>query len=117
MRVSALHKVYDTNVRKFAKGEMGAINGIAADGALLHNNPQTEEVWTGATFAVASHMISEGLTDEGFATAKGVNNVVWRDRGYFFRTPEAYDIHGLYRASMYMRPGSIWSMEYALDKK
>ena len=117
MRVSALHKVYDTNVRKFAKGEMGAVNGIAADGKLLHSNDQVEEVWTGATFAVASHMIAEGLTDEGFATAKGVNNVVWRDRGYFFRTPEAYDIHGFYRASMYMRPGSIWSMEYALDKK
>jgi hypothetical protein len=32
-------------------------------------------------------MIAEGLNDEGFATAKGVNNVVWRDRGYFFRTP------------------------------
>ena len=117
MRVAALHKVYDTNVRKFAKGEMGAISGIAADGSPLHGNPQTEEVWTGATFAVASHMIEEGLNEEGFATAKGVNNVVWRDRGYFFRTPEAYDIHGLYRASMYMRPGSIWSMEYALDKK
>jgi non-lysosomal glucosylceramidase len=117
IRVSALHKVYDTNVRKFAKGEMGAINGIGADGTLLHSNPQIEEVWTGSTFAVASHMIAEGLTDEGFATAKGVNNVVWRDRGYFFRTPEAYDIKGLYRASMYMRPGSIWAMEYALDKK
>ena len=117
MRVSALRKVYDTNVRKFAKGEMGAINGIGADGTLLHSNPQLEEVWTGATFAVASHMIVEGLADEAFATAKGVNNVVWRDRGYFFRTPEAYDIKGLYRASMYMRPGSIWSMEYALDKK
>lgn len=117
MRVSALHKVYDTNVRKFAKGEMGAVNGIGADGTLLHSNDQVEEVWTGATFAIASHMIAEGLTEEGFATAKGVNNVVWRDRGYFFRTPEAYDIHGLYRASMYMRPGAIWSMEYALDKK
>jgi non-lysosomal glucosylceramidase len=117
MRVSALHKVYDTNVRKFAKGEMGAVNGIGADGTLLHSNDQIEEVWTGATFAIASHMIAEGLTEEGFATAKGVNNVVWRDRGYFFRTPEAYDIHGLFRASMYMRPGSIWSMEYALDKK
>ena len=61
MRVSALHKVYDTNVRKLPKGEMGAINGIAADGAALHTNPQTEEVWTGATFAIASHMIAEGL--------------------------------------------------------
>jgi non-lysosomal glucosylceramidase len=117
MRVSALHKVYNTNVRKFAKGEMGAVNGIGADGTLLHTNSQMEEVWTGATFAVASHMIAEGLKSEGFASAKGVNNVVWRDRGYFFRTPEAYEIHGLFRASMYMRPGSIWSMEYALDKK
>jgi non-lysosomal glucosylceramidase len=117
MRVAALHKVYNTNVRHFAKGEMGAINGIGVDGTLLHTNAQMEEVWTGATFAVASHMIAEGLHSEGFATAKGVNNVVWRDRGYFFRTPEAYEIHGLFRASMYMRPGSIWSMEYALDKK
>jgi non-lysosomal glucosylceramidase len=117
MRVSALHKVFDTNVRKFAKGEMGAVNGIAADGAPLHTNPQIDEVWTGTTFAIASNMIAEGMTDEGFATAKGVNNVVWRDRGYFFRTPEAYDVHGFFRASMYLRPGSIWAMEFALDKR
>lgn len=117
MRKTALHKVYDTNVRKFAKGEMGAVNGIGPEGNLLHGNDQMEEVWTGTTFGLASHMIAEGLRDQGFATAKGVNNVVWRDRGYFFRTPEAYDIRGLYRASMYMRPGAIWSMEYALDKK
>jgi len=117
MRLSALRKVYSTNVRGLAQGQMGAINGIAPDGTLLHTNPQIDEVWTGATFAVASHMIAEGLTEEGFATAKGVYNVVWRDRGYFFRTPEAYDINGLYRAGMYMRPGSIWAMEYALDLK
>jgi non-lysosomal glucosylceramidase len=117
MRKSALKRVYETNVKKFQHGEMGAINGIGPEGNLLHTNPQLEEVWTGSTFAVASHMIAEGLTSEGFATAKGINNVVWRDRGYFFRTPEAYDVHGLYRASMYMRPASIWSMEYALEKK
>jgi non-lysosomal glucosylceramidase len=117
MRLSALRKVYATNVLQFAHGQMGAINGIAPDGTPLHTNPQIDEVWTGATFAVASHMLSEGLTEEGFATAKGVYNVVWRDRGYFFRTPEAYDANGLYRASMYMRPGSIWAMEYALDQK
>jgi len=112
-----LKRVYDFNVMKFGGGEMGAINGIGADGALLHENPQVEEVWVGTTFAVASHMIAEGMTAEGFATAKGINNVVWRDRGYFFRTPEAYDIHGMYRASMYMRPAAIWAMEYALEKK
>ena len=114
---SALKQVYDLNVMKFGEGQMGAINGIGPDGTLLHENNQVEEVWVGTTFGVASHMIAEGMTAEGFATAKGVNNVVWRDRGYFFRTPEAYDIRGLYRASMYMRPAAIWAMEYALEKK
>ena len=114
---SALKRVYDFNVMKFAGGEMGAINGIGANGALLHHNPQVEEVWVGTTFSVASHMIAEGMTAEGFATAKGINNVVWRDRGYFFRTPEAYDANGMFRASMYMRPTAIWAMEYALEKK
>ena len=90
---------------------MGAINGIAADGSPLHENEQVEEVWTGTTFSVASHMLSEGMRDEAFKTAEGVYNVVWKDRGYFFRTPEAYDARGFYRASMYMRPGAIWSME------
>jgi non-lysosomal glucosylceramidase len=111
MRRSALQHVYDFNVMKFQNGEMGAINGIGADGQLLHDNAQVEEVWTGTTFAVASTMLSEGMRDEAFRTASGVYNVVWRDRGYFFRTPEAYDSRGLYRASMYMRPTAIWSME------
>jgi non-lysosomal glucosylceramidase len=56
-------------------------------------------------------MLSHGMREEAFRTASGVYNVVWRDRGYFFRTPEAYDTRGLYRASMYMRPTAIWSME------
>ena len=68
----------------------------------------------GTTFAIASHMLSEGMRDQAFHTARGVYNVVWKDRGYFFRTPEAYDARGMFRASMYMRPGAIWSMEMAL---
>jgi len=90
---------------------MGALNGMGADGQTLHENEQVEEVWTGTTFAIASHMLSEGMREQAFHTARGVYNVVWKDRGYFFRTPEAYDARGMYRASMYMRPGAIWSME------
>jgi non-lysosomal glucosylceramidase len=116
MRHSALQHVFDYNVMKFQDGEMGALNGMGADGKVLDENEQTLEVWTGTTFGVASDMISEGMRDEGFKTAEGVYNVVWKDRGYFFRTPEAYDAKGLYRACMYMRPGAIWSMELALEK-
>jgi non-lysosomal glucosylceramidase len=115
MRQSALKRVYDYNVMLFGNGQIGAANGIGPTGELLDQNPQVTEVWTGTTFGVASHMLTEGMRDEAFKTAQGVYNVVWRDRGYFFRTPEAYDEDGMYRASMYMRPGAIWSMEYAAD--
>jgi non-lysosomal glucosylceramidase len=111
MRRSALKKVYDFNVMKFNNGEMGALNGMAADGTIIKENEQTEEVWVGATFSIASTMLQEGLHDEAFATAKGIYNVVYDRKGYWFRTPEAWDGRGLYRASMYMRPGAIWSME------
>jgi non-lysosomal glucosylceramidase len=116
MRVSALKTVYSNNVMLFGNGQMGAVNGVGPKGELLDSNPQVTEVWTGTTFGLASDMISEGMRDEAYKTAEGVYNVVWRDRGYFFRTPEAYDEDGMYRASMYMRPGSIWSMEYAAEQ-
>jgi len=102
MRKSALQRIYDYNVMKFGHGEMGAINGIGKIGELLHGNNPVEEVWAGTTFGVASHMLSEGMPEQAFHTAQGVYNVVWRDRGYFFRTPEAYNAEGLYRASVYM---------------
>ena len=66
MRKSALQRVYDYNVMKFQNGEMGAINGVGADGKALHENEQAEEVWTGTTFAVASHMLAEGMRDQAF---------------------------------------------------
>ncbi|HVO59323.1 MAG TPA: non-lysosomal glucosylceramidase [Terriglobales bacterium] len=117
MQATALQQVFEYNVMKFANGEEGAINGISKDGELLHGNNQVEEVWAGTTFGVASHMLSLGMRDQAFHAAKGIYNVVWRDRGYFFRTPEAYNIDGLYRASMYMRPPAIWAMEMVNDSK
>lgn len=115
MRLSALKTIYNNNVMLFGNGEMGAVNGMGPKGEALDQNPQVSEVWTGATFGIASEMLYEGMRDEAYKTAGGVYKVVWRDRGYFFRTPEAYDEDGMYRASMYMRPGAIWSMEYAAE--
>jgi non-lysosomal glucosylceramidase len=111
MRQSAMHKVFDYNVKKFSNGELGALNGMSADGTPLKINEQVQEVWTGTTFAVASEMMAEGMTQEGYATAKGIYNGVYERFGYWFRTPEAWGLDGHYRAGMYMRPGAIWSME------
>jgi len=44
MQVSAMKKIFDVNVMKFGGGEMGAANGMAADGAIL-SNAEAKEVW------------------------------------------------------------------------
>ncbi|HZR65622.1 MAG TPA: non-lysosomal glucosylceramidase [Terriglobales bacterium] len=117
MQVKALKKIFDLNVMKFENGEMGAVNGIAADGTLITSNEQVQEVWTGTTFGAAALMLSDGLKDEGFKTAWGVYHTNWEKEGYWFRTPEAWDKTGHYRASMYMRPAAIWAMEMTSPPK
>jgi len=111
MQRSALKKIFDYNVMKFGKGEMGAVNGMATDGSIITTNEQVQEVWSGTTFGVAALMLSDGMKDEAFHTAWGVYHVSYETKGYWFRTPEAYDLTGNYRASMYMRPAAIWALE------
>ena len=105
-----LATIYRLNVMGFHHGAMGAINGIDPDGKLLFSNEQIHEVWTGVTLGLASFMRAEGMEKQAFQTAYGIYNVVYH-RGYQFRTPEAWDENGNYRAELYMRPGAIWAME------
>jgi non-lysosomal glucosylceramidase len=113
MQRSSLKKIFDYNVMKFADGSMGAVNGMSADGKLitLKDNEQVGEVWVGTTMGVAGLMLSEGMTDQAFRTLWGLYHTSYETKGYWFRTPEAWDITGDYRASMYMRPAAIWTME------
>jgi non-lysosomal glucosylceramidase len=117
MRAKSLKAIFDNNVMKFAKGEMGAVNGIAADGTIITTNEQVQEVWTGTTLGLAGFMLGEGMKDEAYRTAWGIYHVSYETKGYWFRTPEAWDITGNYRASMYMRPAAIWAMEMTAPPK
>jgi non-lysosomal glucosylceramidase len=110
---TALRTIWERNVRGFADGNMGAVNGTRPDGTVDDSSEQSREVWTGTSYALAAFMLSRGLPDEGWSTAAGVDRVI-RDRGYRFRTPEAYDADGNFRASMYLRPLAIWAIEHAL---
>ena len=60
-------------------------------------------------------MIGRGLVAEGWETAHGAASVVY-ERGLWFRTPEAYDRDGNFRASVYLRPLAIWAIEEALRR-
>ncbi len=114
--VSALQTIYDYNVSRFANGGMGAVNGMRPDGTVDTSSNQSQEVWTGVTYALAAEMLQRGLTDAAWQTAWGVYNITY-NQGFWFRTPEAYRIDGNYRAGMYMRPLSIWAIEQALQVK
>eukprot|EP01117_Protostelium_nocturnum_P019878 TRINITY_DN871_c0_g3_i1.p1 TRINITY_DN871_c0_g3~~TRINITY_DN871_c0_g3_i1.p1 ORF type:complete len:499 (-),score=124.57 TRINITY_DN871_c0_g3_i1:24-1520(-) len=121
---SALRTVFDNNVVKFGKkfGErqhghwMGAVNGMRPDGNPDSSSIQSQEVWTGTTYAVASTMILEGLDDMAFSTARGIIDCTYETFGYAFQTPEGWDSQGRYRAFAYQRPLSIWSMQWAWDQ-
>jgi non-lysosomal glucosylceramidase len=117
MQTSALKKIFNYNVMRFANGEMGAANGMLPDGSVLDSNEQAREVWAGTTLGFASLLASEGMKDEAYKTAWGLYHVIYQSKGYWFRTPEAWDITGNYRASMYMRPAAIWGIEMTPPQK
>jgi non-lysosomal glucosylceramidase len=113
---SALNTIYGFNVMKFNGGQMGAVNGMTPAGGVV-NNEQGREVWTGTTYMLAAHMLLRGLDQQGWDTAYGIYNHVYETGGLWFRTPEAWDPFGNFRASMYMRPLAIWAMETALERR
>ncbi len=116
MTRKALEQIFEHNIMQFQNGAMGAVNGINPDGSPVTISEQPQEVWTGVTFAVASLMNAEGMGRQADRTAWGVYNVVYEKKGYWFRTPEAWRADGDYRASMYMRPLAVWSMEFPKAK-
>ncbi|MBN1798724.1 MAG: hypothetical protein JW822_09105 [Spirochaetales bacterium] len=113
---TALRTIYEYNVLKFKNGFMGAVNGMRPDGEVDTSCEQSQEVWTGTTYALAALMLHRGMQEQAWRTAWGVYNVVY-NRGYWFRTPESYIQNGDYRAAIYMRPLSIWAMEHAFKSR
>ena len=94
---------------------MGAVNGMRPDGTVDGSSEQSAEVWVGTTYALAAFMIGRGLIEEGWETARGAAAVTY-ERGLWFRTPEAYDAAGDFRATTYLRPLAIWAIEEALRR-
>lgn len=102
---------------------------------------QSREVWTGTTYGLASLMLCytnhlkclllddttkqdtikkiqlemriQEVTKMAYQTCQGIHDGGWQDFGYWFATPEAWDVNGNYRSLGYMRPLSIWAMEYS----
>jgi non-lysosomal glucosylceramidase len=113
---SALAVIFQHNVLGFEDGALGAVNGMRPSGKLDTTSMQSQEVWTGVTYALAALMLHEGLVVEAFQTAQGVVDTTYQRKGYWFQTPEAWDRKGNYRSIAYMRPLAIWAMQWAWER-
>jgi non-lysosomal glucosylceramidase len=112
----ALRTIHAENVVRFGDGTMGAVNGMRRDGSVDDSSEQSAEVWVGTTYALAALMLGRGLEAEAWQTASGAARMTW-ERGLWFRTPEAFDRNGNFRAGLYLRPLSIWAIEEARTRK
>ncbi|XP_041011666.1 non-lysosomal glucosylceramidase-like isoform X1 [Juglans microcarpa x Juglans regia] len=114
---NSLQKIFDFNVMKVKGGGMGAVNGMHPNGKVDESCMQSREIWTGVTYGVAATMILAGMEEEAFKTAEGIFIAGWSEEGYgyWFQTPEGWTVDGHFRSLIYMRPLSIWGMQYALS--
>ncbi|KJH46851.1 hypothetical protein DICVIV_07088 [Dictyocaulus viviparus] len=112
---AALNTIYNYNVCRFANGKMGAVNGMQPDGRVDREYIQSDEVWTGVTYALAAFLLQQGETDKAFHTASGCYDVCFERAGLQYQTPEALYETRYYRAIGYMRPLSIWAMQWAIN--
>ncbi|XP_078484409.1 non-lysosomal glucosylceramidase [Ciona intestinalis] len=113
--MSSLKTIFSLNVEQYDGGRHGAVNGMRPHGAVDTSSVQSDEVWTGVTYALAATMIHKGMLKEGFRTASGIYRSCWQRYGMAFQTPEAMRKNHTYRSLAYMRPLSIWGMQYALE--
>jgi non-lysosomal glucosylceramidase len=108
-----LAKIFEKNVMGIQGGSIGAMNGVRPDGSIDRTSLQSQEVWSGSTYALAALMIQNGMVEEAFKTAWGIYHMTYEKMGYWFQTPEAWNEHGNYRSIAYMRPLAIWGMLHA----
>lgn len=55
----ALESIFKHNVLPFEEGTMGAINGMQPNGSKDLTSCQSDEFWTGVTYALAATMLQE----------------------------------------------------------
>jgi len=115
--LSSLSIINEYNVRSYGKDICGAVNGMRPEGMVDTTCLQSAEVWIGTSFSLAATMILHRMDKEAWDLVEGIVNSSYQKWGFQYQTPEAWDSNGSYRAAAYMRPLSIWSIQWALEKR
>jgi len=111
----ALSTVLASNLRGYAGGRLGPVNGRSPDGGPADGpRDQADEVWVGVAWAVASLCLLLGRDEDAWELGEALHRTLYEESGLWFRTPEAWTEYWRFRAAVYQRPLAIWSLYTAL---
>eukprot|EP01038_Epipyxis_sp_PR26KG_P012239 gene12239-16403_t len=96
--------------------EASANNAARMKIHLLAKQHQEEHLPTGANELLSASECEE-LVTMAYETSRGIHDAGWQEFGYWFATPEGWEKNGNYRSLGYMRPLSIWAMQYAQEEE
>jgi len=114
--LKSLKKIYQHNFKDFYKGRYGLVNGRELDGKQIESCAQANDIWTGINYAFASHLLCYKMNKEANKIIDTISNITY-SQGFAFRTPEGWNTNNEFTSTMYMRPGSIWSIEVARKQR
>jgi len=96
-------------------GDIGAINAVKEDGSLI-GTVQSDEIWTGSSYFLASIMYESGLKEEALHTAYGVYYTTYinPETAFWFNTPESWRYPSMItrpsNPEQYQRPRAVWEL-------
>jgi non-lysosomal glucosylceramidase len=111
----ALATVIGSNLRGFAGGRLGPVNGRSPNGGPAPGRiEQADEVWAGVSWGLASLCLLLGRDTDAWELGEAVYRTVYEESGLWFRTPEAWTEERRFRAQTYHRALAVWSLYTAL---
>ncbi|HKA49395.1 MAG TPA: GH116 family glycosyl hydrolase [Candidatus Dormibacteraeota bacterium] len=111
----ALTTVLSSNLRGFAGGRLGVVNGRSPQGGRAEGGAeQADEVWIGVCWGIASLCLLLGRDADAWELGEALYRTIYEDSGLWFRTPEAWTQERQFRAQIYHRPLAVWSLYTAL---
>ena len=111
----SLTTVLSSNLRGFAGGRLGVVNGRSPHGGRADGGAeQADEVWVGVCWGIASLCLLLARDADAWEVGEALYRTIYEESGLWFRTPEAWNEEREFRAQIYHRPLAVWSLYTAL---
>ena len=87
----AYRSIYKYSFLGYFNGKRGVVTGITTEG-VVPDEEQTPEVWVAINYTLGSAFMMRGLNKEGMEIIRSVHELVWKESGLWWSTPEALSL-------------------------